>query len=303
MNAHPGQHVVRLAVLLMWVSLVARPAAADFIHTATATNTRDNYTYVDPAIRDPQRVLTVTPLWGTGVRWPGVYNDHPIGVWFDTRAGKWAIFNEDLAPMPLDATFYVEDNLASGTLGVHRATAVNVRSNFTYIDHPLANGNPNAVMFATQNWNPGGRGGVYNNRHIGVWYDAREGRWAVFNQDRSPMPVGAAFNLLITTARDGSRERFYLHRATAANTVGNVTYVSNDAIRYFGAPEAPTPTHIAWWRLTANWNAGGGPGVYNNHAIGVWFDRTRGQWAIFNQDGQAMPIGSTFNIEIAIPPG
>jgi len=63
------------------------------------------------------------------------------------------------------------------------------------IDHLLANGNPRALLFVTPNWNPPGSGGVYNNHSIGVWFNGS--RWEVFNQDFSPIPNGASFNISV----------------------------------------------------------------------------------------------------------
>jgi hypothetical protein len=37
--------------------------------------------------------------------WTGVYNPHPVGVFY--TGGKWTIFNEDLAAMPVGAKFNV----------------------------------------------------------------------------------------------------------------------------------------------------------------------------------------------------
>ena len=52
-------------------------------------------------------------------------------------------------------------------------------------------------MFATQNWNPGGGSGTYNDYPIGVWYSGTQ-KWSIFNQDTtSSMPVGADFNILV----------------------------------------------------------------------------------------------------------
>jgi hypothetical protein len=80
---------------------------------------------------------------------------------------------------------------------VHRATSENISSNSAYLDHPLINGNPDAILYVTQNWNPGGGGVTYNNHPVGVWYDAGRKRWAIFNQDRAQMPSGAAFNVVV----------------------------------------------------------------------------------------------------------
>jgi hypothetical protein len=78
---------------------------------------------------------------------------------------------------------------------IHHATPENISANSTYLDTPLTDGNPNAVLMVTHNWNPGGSSGKYNNHPIGVWYDPDRGKWAIFNQDRAAMPVGADFNV------------------------------------------------------------------------------------------------------------
>jgi hypothetical protein len=80
---------------------------------------------------------------------------------------------------------------------VHRATSENISFNSTFIDNPLTNGNPDVILYVTQNWNPGGSGGTYNNHPIGVWYDNNRKKWAIFNQDRARMPSGAAFNVAV----------------------------------------------------------------------------------------------------------
>lgn len=80
---------------------------------------------------------------------------------------------------------------------VHTAGAENISDNSTYLDLPQTNGEPEAVISATQNWNPGTGSGTYNDHPTGVWYDAGRERWAIFNQDRAPMPEGASFNVVI----------------------------------------------------------------------------------------------------------
>jgi hypothetical protein len=80
---------------------------------------------------------------------------------------------------------------------VHRATPENILANSTYIENPLTSDNPDAILIVTQNWNPGGSGGTYNDHPVGVWYDADRGQWAVFNQDVEPMAEDAAFNVAV----------------------------------------------------------------------------------------------------------
>jgi hypothetical protein len=80
---------------------------------------------------------------------------------------------------------------------VHHATPENTSANSTYLDAPPTEGNPNAVLVVTHNWNPGGSPGKYNDHPIGVWYDRDRSKWAIFNQDRAAMPVGADFNVAV----------------------------------------------------------------------------------------------------------
>ncbi len=99
-------------------------------------------------------------------------------------------------PQPLDIPALTIPPASSlGVQFVHVATAANITSNWTTIDHPLTNGKPNAIILVTPNWNPGGAGGIYDKHPIGVWYVGS--KWAIFNQDLVAIPVFAAFNVYV----------------------------------------------------------------------------------------------------------
>jgi hypothetical protein len=264
--------------------LVPATHADAFVHTATGANTVSNWTYIDhPLTNDnPNAMVLVTQNWNPGGA-GGTYNDHPIGVWYSNGAKKWAVFNQDLASMPDGAAFNVLIADSGAESFVHIATATNIVSNWTYIDHPLTDHNPNAIVFVTQNWNPGGVGGIYNNRSTGVWYDHGAEKWAIFNQDRGDMPEGAAFNVLIPATHADA----FVHTATAANIVSNSTYIDHPLTN-------DNPNAILL--VTQNWNPGGVDGTYNNHPIGVWYSHGAKKWAIFNQDLASMPHGAAFNV-------
>ena len=274
-----------------WFPIVS-PVSADFLHIATTVSGNSTYLNSPYLNNNPTRLLTVTPMWNPAGGATGVYNNHPIGVWYDTSRGRWAIFNQD-GDMPVGAAFYVNDGNPSSNFIVQRATSATVSGNSLYIDNPGSNGNPKAIIYATANWNPGGVGGVFNPHSTGVWYDTARGKWAVFNQDGQPMPAGAAFNVLIMQSGIGTCQ--VVHRATTTNIVMNSTYLSSSTL--------PPPNGIGWWWLTANWNPYGVGGVFNNHPIGVWYDSLRRQWAIFNQDRAPMPVGAAFNICVQGIPG
>jgi hypothetical protein len=95
------------------------------------------------------------------------------------------------------SAFTVSALQPSESVFIHRATSESITENSTYIENRFTNANPEAILFVTQNWNPGGNGDTYNDHPIGVWYDSSRQRWAIFNQDREAMPDGAAFNVLI----------------------------------------------------------------------------------------------------------
>ena len=168
---------------------------AVFVHRSTPENIVDNSTYIDhPSTNEnPEAVLLVTQIWSSDGE---ATNTHPIGVWYDAnRGGRWAIFNQDLAPMPEGVTFNVVVPESGAEAAVHQASPENTVDNATYLDHPLANDNPDAILSVTPNWNPGELGGVYDDHFIGIRYDEGEGRWAILNQDLAQMPQSAAFNV------------------------------------------------------------------------------------------------------------
>jgi hypothetical protein len=80
-----------------------------FIHKATAATIpvgSTQQTIIDNPLTNgaPNAILIVTPNYNpnsTG----NIINNHPIGVFYNGT--KWGIFNEDLQPMPLNATFNV----------------------------------------------------------------------------------------------------------------------------------------------------------------------------------------------------
>jgi hypothetical protein len=169
---------------------------ASFIHRAADENSRGDYTYIsDPSINgDPNAIVLVSHQKNPG----STSYPHHIGVWYEAGAQEWAIFNQDRAAVPAGATFEVEVPQASSAF-IHRADLLNTDGNYTYLDNPLTNGEPDAALSVTQNWNPGGGRGVYNNHPIGTVYDVRLRKWAVYNRDGAAMPKGAAFNIAVST--------------------------------------------------------------------------------------------------------
>lgn len=173
------------------------PTAPDVVQRADAGNVNANSTYIDDLLTNgnPDAILHVTRARGPG---DAAFYDHEIGVWYDRYrdGGRWAIFNQDRAPMQEGSTFDVA-LLEEPDGFVHRATPTNTEGSRTYVDDPAINGDPDAVVSVTQNWNPGGGNGTYNDHPVGVSYDAGRERWAILNEDGAPIPDGAAFNVAV----------------------------------------------------------------------------------------------------------
>ncbi|QLQ06408.1 MAG: hypothetical protein HZY76_10380 [Anaerolineae bacterium] len=155
-------------------------------------------TYINHPLanNNPNALLFVTPHLTPPY---GVWYDHHLSVVYDAYNNhRWAIFSQDRTPIPLHATFDVLIPPADMPAFVHRTTPFNRTQNRTEIDHPLTNGNPQAIILVTPNYNPDGAAqGTDNNHAIGVFYRPSTQRWAIFNQDQAGMPFGAAFNVLV----------------------------------------------------------------------------------------------------------
>ena len=169
-----------------------------FVHRTKDENSRGDYTFIgDPSINgNKNAIVFASPAPDQENLGTDSYG-HNIGVWYEAGAEKWAIFNQDRAAVPAGATFRVEVPRASAKF-LHYAGLVNTAGNYTYLDNQLTNGEPEAVLSVTQNWNPGGGRGVYNDHPVGTVYDADVKRWAVYNRDGASMPKGAAFNIAVS---------------------------------------------------------------------------------------------------------
>ena len=159
-----------------------------FIHTATSYNSAGDYTDINNSAsnNNPNVLLLVTPNWAPH----SVYDNSPIGVWYHN--GHWSIFNQDKTAIPHGASFnvYAISRDVYGT-SLHVASGLNSSGDYTDLNNRVTNNNPDAIVFVTPNWAPYQ---VYNNHNTGVWY--HNGRWSIFNQDRTAMPNRAAFNVL-----------------------------------------------------------------------------------------------------------
>lgn len=165
------------------------------VHTADASNqgSDPSYSVIDhPSLNgNPSGHAVMTNYWNPF----GIYNDYNYGFWYD--GANWNLYTEDGSPVPVNASFFVVADGPYVQSMRHQANAGNIVNRWTIIDHPLLNGNPNAVFVFDHNWGVSGDpSNVVVNYTLGAWYDGSN--WAIFMEDGvTPFPENAEFDLMI----------------------------------------------------------------------------------------------------------
>jgi hypothetical protein len=259
-----------------------------FVWTATSSS---NVTYINNLATDkrPGDLLFITHNFTQGGICGCVDDTSPVGVRYDTSSGRWGIFNENGSAIPAGMSFNVlVVPAATPRVFVQTATAGNSSGESTFISSSLTNGLPGARLMITPVWNPGGSGGTVNNNATGVWYDASQQKWAIFNENGTGMPTNASFNVMVGTSNSGGGTSV-LQTATTTNTTGRITFIHN--LLTTGNPNAivfQTPVR----------NPGGVGGINDPSPLTTYWSPTASKAAIFNEDGSAMPLGAAFNLII-----
>jgi hypothetical protein len=174
---------------------------------------------------------------------------------------------------------------AQDKIFVHTATAANINGQITYIDHPDLNGNPNAGIVFSHVWNPDGTAfGIYNNNIDGLWYNSGLGKWAIFNEDLSPMVEGASFFVYI--ASDPSQVVTHIASVANENPVSDAFTVLDTGV--FGTGIGPYAVMSNYWNPNS---------VYNPFNYGFYYDDVFGtNRNIYNEAGVSIPTDAAFKI-------
>ncbi len=170
--------------------------AQQFQHESTAGNINGGWTYLDHSQlnKNPAAIIHAVLVSGPS-------KGKNIGVWYDAGQAKWAIFHQDRTPMAAGNIF----NVYPAASYVHVATAKNIDNYITIIDHPQLNDHADAKFSVTANWNPNGQGGIYDDHAFSISY--KGARWMIAHNDRTPMPQGAAFNILIESSPGAANQQ------------------------------------------------------------------------------------------------
>ena len=153
-----------------------------FEHTASSSSSTSTTLNNAGINGHPDKILQVSQ------HWKGTYNSHPIGIAY---AVNWIILNFDLQNIPAGSSFNVYSQDPSKSAWIHNASVANVSGSSTFLSNPLLDGVACANVQITRKT----IFGVSNISPIGVWFNGS--KWLIFNQDASPMPINAAFHVVI----------------------------------------------------------------------------------------------------------
>ncbi len=211
----------------------------------------------------------------------------PAGVWYYGSRQQWAIFNENGATM---GTLFAYNVLvvpkASRSAFVHTATPASISGNRTLLSSPLLNGRPKAIVLVTQNFDPNGIGGTYNDHQVGVRYYPSIKRWGIVNEDGSAMTKGASFNVLVGSAASNGGTMIVL-KVTTSNRNGDAVAISNRETN--GNPNAVV-------LATPDFDPGGKGHIADPNPVDVGYNGSRE--FVFHWGGAAQKLGNSFNVLI-----
>lgn len=198
----------------------------------------------------------------------GIANAKHTGIYY--TGSQWAIFNQNFADMPQGAAFSLARPGIRHT-AVHTSTAGNQAGFTSVIDQPLLNGRSNRIVLASPYWTS-----EYFNYPFALAY--LDPRWLIVNVANAPVPTSVNFFLY---AQDPSQAAFRVF-ATPADVSAAVVFL---------------PHPLLDGRPCAQVHATQGFGTAQTASpIGVYYIPAAERWAIFNQDGLAMPAGVEFNV-------
>jgi hypothetical protein len=144
----------------------------------------------------PGATLQATQVWNGG------YNNHAVGVFYDSGASEQSVFNEGGAPMPTGSTYNVLVGAqAGGKTETLKGTKTNIAaaggSAVSLGSLAATSGDSNAFILDTPNYNPKGSctgACVYDTSQTGLSYFPNQ--WNVFNETQATMAPKTDFNLI-----------------------------------------------------------------------------------------------------------
>jgi len=227
--------------------------------TTTADNTQGHIVNIDHALlnENPDAFIIVSQLYGK-------YNQNAIGVWYNEFNKRWTIFNQNKQKLPIGTQFNVliVDKSQVKSAFVHKATKSNTNVHMSVMKSELINKFQDPIIIVTQRY------GVHNPSPVGV--RPMQGKWHVYNTDKSQIPDGTMFNVLVfekgQLANGEIKGVTFKTKTRAANTDLHILKLAQGK-----AKDENTMCFFTQQLLSH----------YQSDPQGVWWNGT--EWTIFNQ--------------------
>jgi len=268
-----------LSIFFLAQGAMAQPTyfGPNYTHLSSGSNCIYNYTLLDQSIigHFPSDIIIFNHVYGTTSGTHQAYMPNSFGLWDESTT--WSLFDETSTPMDTNLAFNVLNARQNGTGMVHTVTAENSVNNWSLIDNPLLNNNPNAIFFITKTWT----NGIYDSSHVGIWYSESAARWSVYNEDGfTPLQLNSTYNIFIPNAGT----TWFKHVAT---TTDYITVLDHPLLN--GNPNARI-------FVAHDYTNGAGTTGYINDEIGVWYNGSN--WTIYAEVLPNLFVGATFNVLI-----
>ncbi|MEZ4858339.1 MAG: T9SS type A sorting domain-containing protein [Flavobacteriaceae bacterium] len=187
-----------------------------YVHVADAGNQGSDPSYTvlnHPDINgNPNANVVVTTYYNPN----SSRNDFNYGTWYD--GSFWNLYTEDGSPIQFGDAFMVAIGGGVSQSYRHVASAGTVFGNYTVIDHPVLNGNPDAKLVFMHNWGESGQpSNIIVDKILGVWYTGTN--WSIYTEDGTAFPTDSEYDLFIFDESLGTTE----------NTLQQVTMFPNPA--------------------------------------------------------------------------
>ncbi len=284
--------IILLVTTCLWLSILQAQDKI-YVHVATAANTYAHITYIDhPDLNNnPNAGVVFNHVWNANGLVDGIYNNNIDGLWYDSSAQRWTIYNEDLSAIVEGAQYFVYIAQDPNDVITHVASVANQNSGqpyYTILDPTIFGSNPGPFATFSHYYN---ENSVYNDGLEGFFYDTFFGSNSrnIYEEAGFDIPEDAAYRILVSGS--GTVAKF-THEATAANTLYNYTLIDHPNLN--GNPNA-TFVFAHYWGIN-----GAGSEVNLAGQIGAWYSTTANQWGIYYEDNSStMEEGTSFDIIVA----
>lgn len=251
--------------------------SSSFVHHTSSDNISADLTQFDNPLvnRDPDALVFALHNWnpfGTGT----ITHDKTLGVYYG--ANSWGVFNQDMTAMPENIYFNIAIAPKTDSAFLHNTTTSNISANYTTIDNPLLNGNPNAKILVQQQFV-----GSRNNVNVGLWYSGGSSKWTIFNEDHSTMAEGKDFNVWLL-----NNDKSFVHNVDSASLSVSGSYSIFDSPLTNNNPEA----NILVTQLLNG-------GDYFDHVLGVWYYDAMQKWILYTEDAAPFVEDLKFNVYVS----